>query len=158
MGPAASQNLSIVRAIVVRHGGDVHKHDVPEPVGVGDCEREIREDRAGQGKSLPRRGDSHGQAAGQPRPEFRRGEDREPAVHGEVIQAVHRIDVVEQPPEFGHRSCRRRDRRRLVEPQRRPGGTRGGHHGGEHRNDYGVEPSGPNPRSLLDARKARRSG
>ena len=41
------------------------------------------------------------------------GKDGEPAVHDQVVQAVHRIDVPEHPPQFGHRPGRCRNRGRL---------------------------------------------
>jgi hypothetical protein len=103
-----------------------------------------------------RRGGADRQAAGQPRPKLGGREDREPAVHDEVVQAVHGVDVVNELPEFRHRSRRRRNRRGLVEPQRRSGGTRRAHDCGEPRDHHGVEPTGSNPLWLLEARKAHR--
>ncbi len=56
----------------------------------------LREDHDAGGR------DSDGQAAGHPRPELGRREEAEPAVHQQVEQAVHGVDVPHQPPQLGH--------------------------------------------------------
>ena len=73
-----------------------------------------------------RRTDS--QRTGQPGGELGRREHREPAVHKQVVQAVHGIDVEHHPPQFRHGTGAGRQRGRLVEPQRRPSRAGGADH------------------------------
>jgi len=81
------------------------------------------------------------QATGQPNPELGGREDREPAVHQQVVQPVYGVDVAKQTPELRHRAGSRRDRRGLVEPQRRTRCARRAQQRRERRDRQRVEPA-----------------
>ena len=87
-----------------------------------------------------RRGASCGQTAGRARPELRGREDLEPAVHEQVVQAVHRVDVAQHLPQLiKGPAVGGRNRGGLVIPERRAGGAGQTYRGGQHSDDQRVK-------------------
>ena len=68
------------------------------------------------------------------------GTRREPAVHQQVKQTVNGVDVAQQPPQVGYRAAGGgRNRRALVEPQRRPARPGAADDGRQHRDRERIE-------------------
>ena len=90
------------------------------------------------------------QTAWHARPELRGREDREPAVHEQVVQAVDGVDVAQHLPQLPKRATvGRRDGRGLVVPERRPARAHQADRGGQDSDDEGVQHS--RPRSHQDS-------
>ena len=84
------------------------------------------------------------EAARRPRRELGDGEDREPAVHQEVVEAVDGVDVLQESPQRRQRAGRRGDRGGFVEPRRRSARACRAHPDGQDRDEQRI-PGGPHP-------------
>jgi hypothetical protein len=122
--------------------GDRVEEAGPEAdAGAGQADAEGR-DQAGR-----RRRAAHG---GQAEGDFS-GVDGEDGVHEEVVQAVHRVDAVQQVPDLRHRAPPDQERDALVAPHPaavEPPQPQREHHG--HRHDHGDDPrTRPSPVPVL---------